>query len=191
MKQAKNRTVVNILLSAVVLFVIAFFLFYGKSDLFRFPFDASVWGTASDWVMICVTIVTAVFLIKSFKEQRKSNEIAYKTFLSTIIPVFSAEADYNEIDENPFSNIKITQRKNAAYELSFPYYNEKFIHEPLHYKRNTTYYPGDSYSFSLRHKPANGFIAHIKVASISFKDKENVHIPKSRYRSPCLILSPI
>ncbi len=35
------------------------------------PFDASVWGTVSDWVMVSVTILTAIFLIRTFKSQKK------------------------------------------------------------------------------------------------------------------------
>jgi hypothetical protein len=35
------------------------------------PFSANVWGTVSDWIMVSVTTLTALFLIKTFKSQKK------------------------------------------------------------------------------------------------------------------------
>lgn len=39
------------------------------SDLCQFPFLSDVWGTASDWVMIFVTAITAFFLYKTLRSQ--------------------------------------------------------------------------------------------------------------------------
>jgi hypothetical protein len=43
-------------------------------DLFKFPFHADVWGTASEWVMIIVTTVTAYFLWKTLQSQKEVQE---------------------------------------------------------------------------------------------------------------------
>ncbi|GGC47755.1 hypothetical protein GCM10011386_44880 [Parapedobacter defluvii] len=106
MKQTKNRTIVNILLSALVLFVIVFFLFYGKYDLFRFPFDAGVWGTASDWAMIFVTAITAVFIYRTFQAQievfRLQERITkYESFNYTekIKPIFELIITKREVEQ--------------------------------------------------------------------------------------------
>jgi hypothetical protein len=39
-------------------------------DLFKFPFHADVWGTASEWAMILVTSITAIFLYRTLKSQQ-------------------------------------------------------------------------------------------------------------------------
>jgi len=47
-------------------------------DLFKFPFHADVWGTASEWVMIIVTMITAYFLWKTLKSQKEVQETQNK-----------------------------------------------------------------------------------------------------------------
>jgi len=49
-------------------------------ELFKYPFIPDVWGTVSDWVMVIVTIVTAIYLIKTFKSQKRVQEIQQKQF---------------------------------------------------------------------------------------------------------------
>jgi len=48
-------------------------------DLFKFPFPSDVWGTVSDWVMVSVTSLTALYLFKTLKSQqdvqRTQNEL--------------------------------------------------------------------------------------------------------------------
>lgn len=39
--------------------------------LFNFTFQADVWGTVSDWVMIVVTLATAYFLWQTLKSQKE------------------------------------------------------------------------------------------------------------------------
>jgi len=100
MKQQKSEIIVNIFLLALVLFIIVFFLFYDKYDLFRFPFEADVWGTASDWVMIFVTAITAFYLYQSLKSQReiqlmqqKVTKIEEYDYLMKIKPDFKISID--------------------------------------------------------------------------------------------------
>ena len=38
------------------------------------PFDSDVWGTVSDWVMVIVTALTALFIFKTFRAQLKVNK---------------------------------------------------------------------------------------------------------------------
>ncbi|WP_286778980.1 MULTISPECIES: hypothetical protein [Sphingobacterium] len=35
------------------------------------PFDPDKWGTVSDWVMVIVTTVTAIYLVKTFRAQQE------------------------------------------------------------------------------------------------------------------------
>lgn len=50
--------------------------FYPEVDLYKYPYIAEVWGTVSDWVMVIVTTLTAVFLILSFRAQKRANDIS-------------------------------------------------------------------------------------------------------------------
>lgn len=109
MKRPKTRIIVNVLLLGLVLFVTAFFLFYGKYDLFKFPFSADVWGTASDWVIIIVTATTAYYLYQSLKSQRKIQRMQQKVtkieeydYLMKIKPDFEITIDRSKVSpKNP------------------------------------------------------------------------------------------
>jgi len=77
------------MLFILVIIINLYVNYYEKSELAKRPFEAGVWGTASDWGMIIVTIVTAVFLIKTFIEQKKTNELELKRYIKSIAPKFS------------------------------------------------------------------------------------------------------
>jgi hypothetical protein len=47
-------------------------------DLFKFPFHADVWGTASEWLMILVTAGTAYLLWRTLKSQKEVQEAQNK-----------------------------------------------------------------------------------------------------------------
>lgn len=47
-------------------------------DLFKFPFHADVWGSASEWVMILVTLLTAILLYKTLKSQNEVQQAQNK-----------------------------------------------------------------------------------------------------------------
>ncbi len=46
---------------------------YGK-------FDADIWGTVSDWIMVIVTFVTAIFLYATLKSQNSVQQMQQKLF---------------------------------------------------------------------------------------------------------------
>nr|HMU04943.1 hypothetical protein [Saprospiraceae bacterium] len=48
---------------------------YPDIGMFQIPFKADVWGTVSDWAMVLVTILTAIYLIKTFRIQQKQIKI--------------------------------------------------------------------------------------------------------------------
>lgn len=75
----KNKFILISVTCILIIFWACFFIFYGTIDLFKFPFNSGVWGTASDWVIILVTSLTAVYLYNSFKAQKESNGIQNKT----------------------------------------------------------------------------------------------------------------
>ncbi len=44
-----------------------------------FYFNAQVWGTVSDWVMIGVTAATAYYLYQTLQSQRETQDLQQKT----------------------------------------------------------------------------------------------------------------
>jgi len=49
-------------------------------ELFEYPFYAEVWGTVSDWMMVIVTLVTAIFLYLTLKSQNIVQIMQQKQF---------------------------------------------------------------------------------------------------------------
>ena len=113
------------------IFVGAFFIFYDETDLFMFPFDSNVWGTASDWVVIFVTALTAWFLWSTLRSQQdiqelqtNLNRLQFKQHLKNIRPYFiihdeirktqSSSRNYKTIRVNGSNahNIKISNIYN-------------------------------------------------------------------------------
>ena len=56
-------------------------------DLNNFgPFDAQVWGTFSDWILIIVTGLTVIYLIRTFHSQQELKRIEIKRYIESIKP---------------------------------------------------------------------------------------------------------
>ncbi|SEM57626.1 hypothetical protein SAMN05216436_105224 [bacterium A37T11] len=65
---AKTVAEYRALVLVVALIVTVALITLGKqSEIFKFPFIAGVWGGVSDWVIICVTALTAFFLYRTLK----------------------------------------------------------------------------------------------------------------------------
>lgn len=78
---------------ALILFALG-----ANSELFRFPFNASVWGTASDYIMILVTATTAIYIYRTLKSQQETQKILSRQinleeakFRLQIVPKFEAD----------------------------------------------------------------------------------------------------
>lgn len=112
----------------VLIFSICFYFFYGTTDLFKLPFDSNVWGTASDWCMVIVTLFTALYLVKTFREQKRANDISYSQHRRTIMPKFKLEGKiFGEIRHDGF--LRVYVHDNELYDLNVTYYSDTFIDE--------------------------------------------------------------
>lgn len=40
-----------------------------NTELFNYPFQANVWGTASDWATVVATVVGLIYIIRTFRSQ--------------------------------------------------------------------------------------------------------------------------
>jgi hypothetical protein len=75
----------------------------------HFPFYVEIWGTVSDWVMIFVTAFTALYLVKTFRQQNTALEMERYRFSMSIRPSFSAKLNLYEplIKLNEEGKIKV------------------------------------------------------------------------------------
>lgn len=74
-------------------------------QLWEYPFRTDVWGNVSDWVMITVTALTALFLWRTLRSQidiqtlqTKLFDIEKERFRSEILPVFSICIDNEQLE---------------------------------------------------------------------------------------------
>lgn len=75
MKKYTTYLVESILVIGIVIFIFCNYDLYEQSKLSDRPFDPNVWGTVSDWCLVIVTALTAIYLIKTFKAQQKNRLI--------------------------------------------------------------------------------------------------------------------
>ena len=69
----KEKLFRTICVSAIALFALTWFVgWLSDSDLGKFPFDANVWGTASDYFLIVLTIISLYFIYLTLNAQVKS-----------------------------------------------------------------------------------------------------------------------
>jgi len=140
-----NKVVSILVIVFVITFIICFYFLYGKYDLFRFPFNAEVWGNASDWTMVLVTLITAIYLVKTFTAQKNANDLSNKIYIRGIMPYFTVsivkEEDrfYLELkaNNNTIRNINLTNIHDGyLYNIDFNFNQaivakESFISIPV------------------------------------------------------------
>ena len=76
MKTRKTLTrEVKILLGSSVMFITGITaLFFSSFDLFSITLNPEKWGTISDWVIVLITLLSAIFLLLTLDSQRKVQE---------------------------------------------------------------------------------------------------------------------
>lgn len=110
---------------ASVIFVVLFIIYYDTNDLFRLPFNSNIWGTASDWTMVLVTIITAYFLIETFKQQKLSTDIALSNHRRLIMPRLSIDTFLiTELKER--SCLGVIVNDNDLYNFRIEYHTNEF-----------------------------------------------------------------
>lgn len=93
----------------IFLFISAFIVFYGKYEIFKFPFSSDVWGRVSDWVIIAVTILTAYYLYHTLRAQQVITKIANSEYVYRIRPDFDLHVEnYSAVQVNPGGSFRLT-----------------------------------------------------------------------------------
>ncbi len=94
----------------------------------RYQFNPEIWGTVSDWMIIFITLVTAVFLYKTLRSQQGTQElqanllkIELQREKTRVMPVFSIKPRFEEKD----MYFEIALNDNIAREVEFTF---TFLH---------------------------------------------------------------
>lgn len=102
-------------------------LLFNFGKLTEYPFNAEVWGTVSDWVMIFVTAGTAYLLWRTFRSQNDSIDIQNRTLMGqqefnllqeeinrvTVIPLITIHNIKRTSDTS--QSVTLILNKNPAY----------------------------------------------------------------------------
>lgn len=122
----RNLNLAKITGIASVIFVILFIIYYDTNDLFRLPFNSNVWGTASDWMMVVVTIITAIYLIKTFKQQKLATDIALSNHRRLIMPRLSINTfQIEKLNDRLWLGVNVND--NDLYNFRIEYHTNDFL----------------------------------------------------------------
>lgn len=78
-----------------------------KTELFNFPFQANVWGTASDWITVLATIVGLIFIIKTFRSQIEVQKSQIKLLQIEVDRFVDEKKPHFELEEIDFTGEQV------------------------------------------------------------------------------------
>ena len=165
----RNLNLAKITGVASVIFVILFIIYYDTNDLFRLPFNSNVWGTASDWMMVVVTIITAIYLIKTFKQQKLATDIALSNHRRLIMPRLSINTfQIEKLNDRLWLGVNVND--NDLYNFRIEYHTNDFLLTINDYSN----FLGNGQGIYLYVKKLNVFHYgdKTKVATFFFEDVE-------------------
>lgn len=134
----------------VILFLLISFIFRSYSNILVFPFNVEIWGTVSDWFMVWVTAITAIYLIKTFKKQQRLSEIEIIKFKEHIKPKFESKVQIFDFKENVDGTstakfkLNLYVRNSNAHRVIFNFEKdfdlEKYVYDII-YENNSISFP--------------------------------------------------
>ncbi|SHM97514.1 hypothetical protein SAMN04488057_1059 [Cyclobacterium lianum] len=134
----------------LILFLLISFIFKSYSNIWVFPFNVEIWGTVSDWFMVWVTAITAIYLIKTFKKQQRLSEIEIVKFKEDIKPKFEANVEIFDFKENPDGTstakfkLILYVKNSSAYRVVFDFEKDFDLKEYVYdiiYENNSVSFP--------------------------------------------------
>lgn len=141
---------------------------YPEIGMFDVPFDSNVWGTVSDWVMIIVTSFTALYLVKTFSEQKRANDLLYAQHRRKIMPKFQLDSrDIPTIIEN--QHLTLTLLDNELRNLQVNHFSVDFQNIPTNIPLDV--FPNNSITLVVG-TISPFFIGQVLTVEISFEDSE-------------------
>lgn len=193
-KRINLREILTLSIGAVMFIIGLSALIYVCNDTIpnNLKLPAEVWGTVSDWMMILVTIVTAVLLLLTFESQRKVQEdqnllyeLEQKKYLATIKPFFTVaqeEEDYGEGKKQLF--VRLTLKEHPAYEINLNVIKREYVEESYGYNNPASLYPDNSFFVVItKDQPTCGtiFLNRVEVFNFTYKDKEGIEYKQIVY----------
>jgi hypothetical protein len=150
------------------------------------PFNAEVWGTVSDWVIVILTFLTAVYLIRTFQGQKElfilqnnTNQLEHFKFKTTIRPHFHIGIE-NSTDivskwkTEPFKvKLKgtITNHQGAKnITIESKTNDDKWILDKSHIHEITSFEPIHSIAFIYSYKGIISFPNGNLIINIKYED---------------------
>jgi len=160
----------NHIICFAALFLVLFINFYGTNDLFSFPFVAGVWGNVSDWCMVIVTILTAIYLVKTFSEQKKANDISLKIYKRGIMPYFTVL----RVQEEDRFYLELKANNNTIRNMSFSNINDGYIYNANDFFKNAIVAKESSISIPMQEVFPRGpiLVKPVEVIHIKYSDNE-------------------
>mgnify|MGYP006924698141 CR=1 FL=1 len=153
----------------VLIFSLCFYKFYGTNDLFMLPFKSGVWGTFSDWLMVIVTGITAVYLIKTFDEQKAANDLSGKIYMNSIRPYFTIELDAEEGQ----GYIKLTAKNNTIRNFTITNCDTNFIHNQIIPQTSDKVAKENNVFMPIVDRPRNRLVfAPMPIVKLCYSDEE-------------------
>ncbi|UCS95419.1 hypothetical protein KZP23_10585 [Echinicola marina] len=129
------------------------------------PFSPDIWGTVSDWAMVVVTSLTAIFLILTFREQQRITSIENYKHVQNIKPYFELKPKLlgikQEGENGEFSAV-----------VTFDYYVRNSDAYDVEFNMSRKLYPKDvgiewpTYSNSILHKDKNATFPFMHLFSV-------------------------
>lgn len=132
---------------------------YSESLLAQRPFESSVWGNFADFLTLLITIITSIFLIRTFNAQYKLNNLMFKQHEMAILPAFSIKVEKDESFIVLYGNhaqrvcfIKLINGEQITRKINFITCGEKVGSEFLHLTNviNGNYKAYETYFFFKR-----------------------------------------
>lgn len=108
LRKIKTPNILTVIILVLLLLFVCLVGFYKNADLFVFPFKAQVWGTVSDWIIVLITAISAIYIANTLNEQKNINK-------ASLLPIFKIEEQPKINTEAGYPVMKIKLVKNSAY----------------------------------------------------------------------------
>ncbi|QBQ41231.1 hypothetical protein E2P86_08695 [Sphingobacterium psychroaquaticum] len=117
----KNKYFFYGVCNVIVGFLLCLFLLKGNPHNISRWIHYAVWGNVADWCMTVITGFTAFYLVKTFREQRKTTEIEQSRFLQEIKPSLKVAFKNKElvllVEKNGAYNVVIINKSDKDVEI--------------------------------------------------------------------------
>ncbi|WP_215223165.1 hypothetical protein [Echinicola shivajiensis] len=159
------------------------------------PFSPDIWGTVSDWAMVLVATLTAIFLILTFKEQHSLTRIEVARHKENLRPVLMVDTRESEVNRRVITqrtiNLVFWFEKNVAKDIVFEFSSESdvdsiYFSELQCFKKNRVLRSDFAVEANYRFRFN---VKYKSVENVEYLVLGSVFVPEQRYHGVVLDLS--